>query len=327
MANNDTNNMNVLGSDGETYVIRTESILTSAGPTGHMQVHALGYDGGGAEPSIGSLTSPYPVKIPASTTVGNYIQDVWGCIGTAAGGSCMNVDIVSSAGLTINAVVQDLIVGITSNINSPFAQIGVYGTGGTAVGMTGSVYILGVAGVTTDNVGIAMFGSRGATAVGVTGAVTVPYSSISTVGAYGATGFGSSKHLDVGVTGYVGLDRTTLVGVSGGITIASMPTITVNLPDGGGFTNGSVQPGVAGMSFGHHGLSSGIRITAFSTGATTDFVYVGASGGADSHKPEGLTSHGFPLREMDSIFLEIDNMSKVMLVSDNANAIVRYLGS
>jgi len=321
----DSDNMNVQGSD-HTYAIRTE--YDTGGPTGHVQVMALGYDAGASAMSVASQSTPYPVRIPASSTVGGYIQDIWESLtgdGTE-GMTAIGVDVISSAGLTINAVVQDLIVGITSNINSPFAQIGVYGTGGTAVGMTGSVYVLGVAGVTTDNVGIAMFGSRGATAVGVTGAVTVHTDSGSGIGVYGVTGIGSSNHGDIGVTGSVVLDKTSLVGISGGITIASMPSITVNLPDGGGYTCGSVKPGVAGMSFAPHGLSSGVRITAYSTGATTDFVFVGASAGV-AHKLEGLTSHGYPLREMDSIFLEIDNLSKVCMVSDNANAIVRYLGS
>ena len=77
-------------------------------------------------------------------------------------------------------------------------------------------------------------------------------------------------------------------------------------------------------SFPAHGLSSGVRISAYSTGVSTDFVYVGGQSG-------GGTASMYPLRDFqtfgDSVFIEIDNMSKLFIGSDNSNANIRYLGS
>ena len=309
---------NITGTDG-TYPVQTAFFPSAdGGGSGHFQLMGLAYDNGGNSWATASEAGGFPVRIPASSTVGNYIQDIYGCIGTAAGGSCMNVDIVSSAGLTVNAIVENLIVGITST-PSAFAQIGVYGTGGTAVGMTGSVYIIN--NDVYKSAGIAVLGTGGSSVggdVGVTGQVKVDPTS--TILVSGRTGVGSSIHSDIGVTGQVAVDSNSLIGISGGVTIASVPSIAVQMPSNG-ITSGGLIPGIMGVSFAARGLSSGIRITAFTTGSTANYVFVG--GGT----PYGLSQHGYPLREMDSIFLEIDDMKYVCVSSDNAAATIRYVAT
>jgi len=312
-----------IGPSPEAATIITHSQDTGWGPTGHFQLIGIAFDNDGNTWANVTETKGLPVRMDTSDkhTFGNYVADMWACVGTAAGASAMNVDIVSSAGLTVNAIVEDLIVGITSNL--PFAQIGVYGTGGTAVGMTGSVYIIGATGDMYQHQGIAVFGTGGSALggdVGVTGYVGIDPSS--NIGVYG-TG-GSALGGDIGVTGYVGIDSTSLVGISGGITIGTSIALTVTVADGlthGGISGGLLLAGGQGVSLGIHGLSSGVRVLALSTGSTAEYVYVG--GGTSG----GLTGTGYPLREMDDVFIEIDNLSKVCIVADNADAKIRYIGS
>ena len=322
-ANDDNINVPLGGSD---YVVQSHWQGADAGspnqlgPTGHFQLMALAYDNGGNTYTQSGISNPYPVRIPASSVIGNYIQDIWGCVGTAGGGSAFNVEIKSNAGLTVNAVVSDLIVGITSNRSHESSTIGVYGTGGTAVGMTGSVYIIN--NDLYQHNGQAIFGTGGSSKggdVGVTGYVGIDSTSQILVQGFS----GSSKFGDVGVTGQVKVDNTSMIGISGGITVGNIVAISTLMPPGfgGGFTSGGLVPGILGLSFAARGLSSGIRITAFTTGATSNYVFVG---GGTSH---GLSQHGYPLREMDSIFLEIDDMKYVCVSSDNAAATIRYLAT
>ena len=316
---------NITGTDG-TYPVQTayypsvEGAGSAHGGSGHFQLMGLAFDNGGNSWATASEASGYPVRIPAASTVGNYIQDIWGCVGTAGGGSAFNVEIKSNAGLTVNAIVSDLIVGITSNRSHESSTIGVYGTGGTAVGMTGSVYIIN--NDLYQHNGHAVFGTGGSSVggdVGVTGQVKLDSTSI--IGVFGMTAYGSSKGLDLGVTGQVKVDPTSLIGISGGITIGNMVDIAVKMAPGTGFTAGAITPGIMGMSFAARGLSSGIRITAFTTGTTSNYVFVG------SGTSYGLSAHGHPLREMDSIFLEIDDMKYVCVSSDNAASTVRYIAT
>jgi|TARA_R110002096_G_scaffold51455_1_gene134500 hypothetical protein len=315
---------NIAGTDG-TYPVHTayypsvEGAGLLHGGSGHFQLMGLAFDNGGNSWATATEASGYPVRIPAASTIGTYIQDVWGCIGTAGGGSAFNVEIKSNAGLTVNAIISDLIVGITMNRSHESSTIGVYGTGGTAVGMTGSVYIIN--NDLYQHNGHAVFGTGGSSVggdVGVTGQVKLDSSSI--IGVFGMTAYGSSKGLDLGVTGQVKIDPTSMIGISGGITIGNMVDIAVKMPSNG-VISGAFTPGILGMSLAARGLSSGVKITAFSTGATTDFVFVG---GPTSH---GLSLTGYPLREMDSIFLEIDDMKYVCVSSDNAAATFRYIAT
>ena len=327
MANND-DNMIVQGGDGGNYDIITAYSGNSGGPTGHFQIMGLAYEqtAGNAYTFV-SESAGLPVRVPAASTVGGYIQDLQACVGTAAGASCMNVDVVSSAGLTVTAIVEDLIVGITTELS--YAQIGVYGTGGTAVGITGSVFILGGSDGGAVNVkstdGITVHGDGGGDIVvnGIMGITTsLPYAQI---GVYGTGGTA------VGVTGMVRTDQFSITSVSGGVVVTSITTpIPVAIPSGA--TNGSISTGLnSGLTLAQHGLSSGVRVQAFSTGSSAEYVYVGASASTvpfvSIAGAAGLTALGYPLREMDSVFIEVDNTGKIAVVSDNSAAKIRYIGS
>ena len=312
---------NITGQDG-TYSIQTH-YQGSPGPTGHFQIMGLAFDDGGStwEVAKEGTGKGFPVRLDAADTVGGYIKALWSGISTdfagAGGQTAMAVDVVSSAGLTINAIVDSMIIGITQD-NKALAQVGVYGTGGTAVGITGSVYNLGT--TTVDStLGLPVFGTGG-TAMNVNG-----YIGITTEYAYKqAFVYGIPGATAVGVTGQVKTDPTSLIGISGGITIANSIQLTVKAADGltaGGVSGGLLVAGFQGISLEAHGLSSGVRVIALSTGSTSEYVYVG--GGTST----GLTHHGFPLREMDDVFIEIDNLNKVCVMADNADAKIRYIGS
>ena len=256
------NNVNVTTTEGGADFI-THYQNVGAGPTGHVQIVGLGYEKtAGTTWSYATETDGFPVRIPVSSNIGTKISDVWGCIGTAGGGSAFNVDIVSSAGLTVNAILENLIIGITTDVVR--ANIGVYGTGGTAVGVTGTVLT----------------------------------------------------------------DSTSLIGISGGVVVTSI-TNEIPIMQPVGITNGAIVSGLdVGQTLASHGLSSGVRIQAFATGSTTEYVYVGASASTVAYTGVGgLTHIGFPLREMDTVFIEIDDTGKIAVVSDNSAAKIRYIGS
>ncbi len=321
MANND-DNMIVQGGDSSNYDIITVYSGASGGPTGHFQMMGLAYEQttGGAYTYV-SETAGLPVRIPAASNIGVKISELHECItgdGTA-GLTAIGVDIISSAGLTINAIVEDLVFGVTTDVTR--ANVGVYGTGGTAVGITGSVYVLGVADVKSTS-GITVHGSGGGDIVvgGIMGITTnQPYAQI---GVYGTGGTA------VGVTGTVKTDPTSLIGISGGVVVTSI-TEEIPIQQPSGMTNGSIESALnSGVTLGAHGLSSGVRIQAFSTGSSAEYVYVGASASTVPYAgADGLTHKGYPLREMDSVFIEIDNTGKVAIVSDNSAAKIRYIGS
>ena len=326
MAYNDDNiNVNPPTGESDNYSIITD-YQDGGGPTGHIQMVGLAYENGGSTWAWAREDAGMPVRLNASDTVASYIKDLWSGISTdyvgAGGMTAMAVDIVSSAGLTISAIVENLIVGFTTD--KAHAQVGVYGTGGTAVGMTGSVYVIGMTGAYHDQ-GIAVFGTGGSSKGGDVGVTcTVGIIPTTYIAVYGATGYGSSVSGDVGVTGYVGIDSSSLIGISGGITIGKSVPLVVSASDGlthGGISGGLLSTYGHGISLDGHGLSSGVRIVALSTGSTAEYVYVG--GGTSA----GLTNTGYPLREMDDIFLDIDNLNKVCIVADNADARIRYIGS
>ena len=319
------NNVSVTTTEGSASFItnwQDAASVGAAGPTGHFQIVGLGYEkNAGASWAYATETSGFPVRIPAASNIGVKITELHECItgdGTA-GLTAIGVDVISSAGLTINAIVEDLIVGITTDLAR--AQIGVYGTGGTAVGITGSVYVLGTADVQSSS-GITVHGSGGG-AVNVDGLVGITTNlNYAAVGVYGT---GSTA---VGVTGMVRTDAFSITSVSGGVVVTSV-TNEIPVAMATGVTNGAIETGLnSGVTIGAHGLSSGVRIQAFSTGSSAEYVYVGASASTVPFVgAAGLTHKGYPLREMDSVFIEIDNTGKVAIVSDNSAAKIRYIGS
>jgi|SaaInlV_165m_DNA_1040744.scaffolds.fasta_scaffold07397_4 hypothetical protein len=296
-------NVNISANGG---IYEIKSHFESTGTTGHYQMMGLAFDNGGTTWDWVDNATPLPIDLSASSTVGGYIEEVYNGLtyDAVAGVTAMRVRITGDEGLTVSAIVEDLIVGITTD--GAFAQIGVYGTGGTAVGVTGQVSI-----DSTSLIGIS--GSPSITgSVYVLGTANV--NSTTGVAVYGTGGTA------VGVTGQVSIDSTSLIGISGGVTVSTMPAISVVLPTG--LTNGAIITGLdAGISLDSHGLSSGIRIQAFDTGTTSEYVYVGGN------TSTGLDTNGFPLREFDTIFIEVDDANKVCILSDNASAKIRYIGS
>jgi hypothetical protein len=320
MAGQTTDNISLTTSGG---IHSIRSIFESDGgdgsSSGHYQLMGLGFANTAATWDVASSTNPYPFQLSASSTVGTHITNLNHGMTLTSGITAFNVKLLDNSGLTVNAVVSELLIGITAN--KAFAQVGVYGTGGTAVGMTGSVYVIGNTGAYND-VGIAVFGTGGSALggdVGVTGQVAV--SPTTWISVYGATGMGSSVSGDVGVTGSVAIDHRSVIGISGGITIASQPQLVVAVPTG--LTSGYISTGLDsdGITLAIHGLSSGVRVQAFSTGSTSEYVYV-------SYGQGGLgTAAGYALREFDSVFIEIDNTSKIHIQADNSAAQIRYIGS
>tara|TARA_Y100000310_G_scaffold283238_1_gene305087 strand:+ start:782 stop:1756 length:975 start_codon:yes stop_codon:yes gene_type:complete len=324
MAGQTTDNISLTTSGG---IHSLKSFFESDGGDGsssaHYQLMGLGFANTAATWDIASATNPYPFQLSATSTVGTHITNLNHGMTLTGGITAFNVKLLDNAGLTVNAIVSDLVIGITTNRSHESSTIGVYGTGGTAVGMTGSVYI-----INTDNYlskGIGIFGTGGAMGgssvsgdVGVTGYVGIDPTTY--IAVYGATGYGSSVSGDVGVTGSVAIDHRSVIGISGGITVDIMPTLVVAVPSG--LTSGYISSNLGGgITLDPHGLSSGVRIQAFSTGSTSEYVYV--SYGTGGH----ATAAGYALREFDSVFIEIDNTSKVTIRSDNSAASIRYIGS
>ena len=319
-------NVIVTGQD-DNYLIMSH--YQDDGPTGHFQLMGLAYsDGAGGTWETATEVKGFPVRVPAASVVGGYIQDIHAGLTTASGATALGVDVISSAGLTVNAIVEDLIVGITTDndnrlmlvcglsdstsdvLNGATAvgvtgNVNVTGTDGASVGISGPVEIIGIAGVsgtvetlgTTEIVSGHQFGS-------VTG-----------VAVHGNSGGAWTEANVVGVTGQVAIDSTSFIGIVG--------TPDINVPLSTGLTHGMIEDAElqTGLSFEAHGLTSGLRIQAFSTGSSAEYVYVG-SGSAT-----GLTTSGYPLREMDSIFIETSDMGSIFMIADNANAQLRYIGS
>jgi hypothetical protein len=301
---------------------------TTAGETGHYQLMMLSFDDAAATADIASMSNPFPVMIPPTAdTVGGFVNQMYNGLTTdGAGGTAFKCDVSYGSGITVNAIVEDLIVGITAN--KSFAQIGVYGTGGTAVGITGSVYIIDTNVGVTSSSGIAVFGTGGTAMNVATSGDAVGITSTSGIAVFGTGGTAMN------IAGTCSVNSASLVGISGGawpVTIDSSVALNVNIAPG--FTTGRINGDISGMSgsatsfsFASYGLSSGVRINAFSTGATTDFIYVGGTTDFGS-STLGLTSYGYPLREGDSLFIETDNLNTVYLQADNTSVDVRWIAS
>jgi hypothetical protein len=313
------NNIPITGHPGDAYTVRSfyESALDANGQPGHYQLMGLGFQNVGTTWDVATYENGYPVAITPASVVGGHVNNVAGGMTAVAGASAMMVYIASSTGLTVSAVVTNQIVGIT---NDPiWSNIAVYGTGGDAVSITGVVTGDGFfnirAGETSGGIGV--YGT-GLTAVGVTGSVYVDSTGGDGLQVYGASGASS-----LGVTGTVALDHRQLIGISGGCTLNDK--IEVRMPNG--ITSGYIGANLhTGISLGSWGLTSGIRIQAFSTGSTAEYVYVGG-GTSFGLTAAGGAGMGYPLREFESVFLEVDNTHWVMIAADNSAAKIKFIGS
>ena len=329
--------VNITGQDG-TYSI--QSILDNGG---HYQQIALAYnDGASGEFEFATELKGFPIRLPAASVVGGYIQDIHAGLTTASGATALGVDVISSAGLTVNAILEDIILGITSETGSNRVQVcglsdrdtdlvdgitavGVTGNvyimannhdGSTAVGVSGPVEVIGVAGVsgTVETQGTVMITNFANDATSGISAQSEEF--VGSLAVHGNSGGGWTKHNVVGVTGTVEVDATSAIQISG------TPAVTV--PLSAGLTNGSwTLSDENGMSFDSWGLTSGVKILAFSTGSSTEYIWVGSA----TSDGFSLTADGFPLREFDTVFIETDDMANICVASDNTAAIFKFIGS
>ena len=310
--------------------IDTSNLRGDTGLTHHFQTNTLAFiNNGGATHDIAGYGKPFPVDF--SNGNGKEFIDLLDSgmtFSTTAGGTAFFVKIDGSSGITVSADLQGemavtgevSIHGITIGNKNPIL-IGGY-AGATAMpirvlgaslsghlGVTGHVFA-----VNTKVLPLYVNGTGAASGeVGVTGAVKVV--NVKATPVY-INGTGSNGH--VGVTGNV-----TIKGLSGGrVPIISLASDGITI----GVTSGNLTPSSTGSairSFPAHGLSSGVRLQAFSTGVSTDFVYVGSQ--------SGLTSSMYVLRDYqtfgDTVFIEVDNMNKIHIASDNTTVDVRYIGS
>ena len=198
------NNIPITGHPGDAYTVRSfyEEGLDTNGQPGHYQLMGLGFQNVGTTWDVATYQNGYPVAITPASVVGGHVNNVAGGMTAVAGASAMMVYIASSTGLTVSAVVTNQIVGIT---------------GGDAVSITGVVTGDGFfnirAGETSGGIGV--YGT-GLTAVGVTGSVYVDSTGGDGLQVYGASGASS-----LGVTGTVALDHRQLIGISGGCTLTT----------------------------------------------------------------------------------------------------------
>ena len=280
------------------------SFDSGGGGTQHVQVIAVGvHDGTGKTLDIVTQAQPLPVTFPtASSDAYDRIKELSDGITFSGGVTSMKILFDTSQTLAFSGAIEN--VGITTNYD--FAQMFVYGvpgatgvhvhgvTNGIAVGVTGQVAVIGNSSLAPVIVG----GTAGSGHVGVTGQVKM-------IGVAGAQ--------EVAVTGGV-----FVTGLGQGTT--AMPVLATP-PNGitSGFTSGDLR---VTRAFTAHGLSSGVRILAKSVGSGGTFCYVGSG-----PTIPGSTAEMYPLREFESVFIEIDNMNKVSIAGDNTSVSISFLGS
>ena len=312
------------------------SLDAGGGGTQHIQVVAVGvHDGSGKTLDIVTQAQPLPVTFPTGASEAyDRLQEISNAVtGTGVAGlTSMFVKIDNSSPLSFTAEIA--YTGITDNYD--YAQMFVYGVPGataiqicghsdgmTAVGVTGQVAVIG--GPAATPVRIAGTGDSGH--VGVTGQVKV----LAGAASLPIAGTGPGGH--VGVTGEVtvkGVAANAAIPVTGGVFVTGMGQGTTAMPvlatppDGGGITSGQTSGDLTTIrAFPAHGLSSGVRLLAKSVGSGGGtFCYVGFG----SSLP-GNTGSMFPLREFESVFLEIDNMSKISVASDHTSVVISYIGT
>lgn len=303
------------------------------GTTQHIQVVTVGFhDGTSVTHDIVSSANPMPVTFPtASSDAYDRIKELSDGITFSGGVTSMKILFDTSQTLAFSGSIEN--VGITTNYD--FAQMFVYGvpgatgvhvhgvTNGIAVGVTGQVAVIGNSSLAPVIVG----GTAGSGHVGVTGQVALAAPAAGSIPVAGTAGSGF-----VGVTGGVFVTSmgvgTTAMPVTGGVFVTGLGQGTTAMPvlatPPSGITSGFTSGDLRGIrAFGTHGLSSGVRIMAKSVGSGTGtFCYVGYG----SSLP-GTTNEMFPLREFESVFVEIDNMDKIAIASDHSSVEIRYIGT
>ena len=310
------------------------SFDSGGGGTQHIQVIAVGvHDGTGKTLDIVTQAQPLPVTFPtAASDAYDRIKELSDGITFSGGVTSMKILFDTSQTLAFSGSIEN--VGITTNYD--FAQMFVYGvpgstgihvhgvTNGIAVGVTGQVAVIGNSSLAPVIVG----GTAGSGHVGVTGQVAIASPSAGSIPIAGTAGSGH-----VGVTGQVkmiGVAGAQEVAVTGGVFVTGLGQGTTAMPvlatppDGGGITSGITTGDLTTIrAFAAHGLSSGVRVLAKSVGSGGGtFCYVGYG-----PTVPGSTAEMYPLREFESVFVEIDNMNKVSIAGDNTSVSISFLGS
>jgi len=312
--------------------IDTSNLRSDTGLTHHFQTNTLGFiNNGGSTHDIVGYAKPLPVDF-SNGTGKTFLDRVDGGLtyDNTNGGTAFYVKIDGSSGITVSANLggelavtgEVSIHGITVGNKYPILVGGYRGATAHAIVVTGDSFggNLGVTGqilaVNAKTAPLYINGTGAASGeVGVTGQIAV-------IGGPAATpvliaGTGNNGH--VGVTG-----NLSIKGLSGGrVPIISLASDGITI----GVTSGDLTPsetGLCELNFGvTHGLSSGVRFQAVSTGVSTDFVYIGSQ--------VGMTGSMYMLRDYqtfgDTVFIEVDNMNKIYIASDNSSVDVRYIGS
>ena len=330
------------------------------GHTAHYQGIQLFFKGSGSTSEVATSANPMPVTIPStgSASPGAWLSNFNDSLTQGTGGETGFLVIIDPASGISASLAADLsaVVGITSD--GPYNRIAVYGLSGAGAGgsagiesgwnepffcVTGPTGTSGrlrtmvdvwatsvTAGVTGD---VRVHGLSGAGNVGITGYVTVFGNTAATPVPVNTVASGIT--LAGGVTGmHPLLVSTGVIGEGSTLEVERIKQpLQIAVPTG--LTWGQVtysrndNPTPAkGLTHGihlgkNHGLSSGVKVTVFNTGTTGDYVWVG---GPTAGTP-GLTVEGYPLRQFDSIFLEVNNVNAVFVAADNAAADIRFVGS
>lgn len=311
--------------------IDTSNLRSDTGLTHHFQTNTLGFiNNGGSTHDIVGYAKPLPVDF-SNGTGKTFLDRVDGGLtyDNTNGGTAFYVKIDGSSGITVSANLggelavtgEVSIHGITVGNKNPILIAGYAGPTAAAIRVLGASLSghLGVTGqilaVNAKTAPLYINGTGAASGeVGVTGqilAVNAKTAPLYINGTGGPAG-------EVGVTGAV-----SVLGLSGGrVPIISVASDGITI----GVTSGDLTPSATGSAirqFPAHGLSSGVRFQAVSTGVSTDFVYLGSQ--------SGLTSSMYMLRDYqtfgDTVFIEVDNMNKIHIASDNSSVDVRYIGS
>jgi hypothetical protein len=296
----------------------TASIATNVVGGAHYQVFKMSY-GDTSSASIVSSGNPLPVILSAGVTANivNFTTPVI-VVGNTAGDPVKVQGTVNILGVTGSPLA--ITGGIARNYTrDSFAVYGyngntfipttLVGSGGVAVGMSGSAIRVSVQDVTVTAyinpvIYIDNYGSTSALRIqGNTGGIPVSVSVSGTAAIYDTNILNGMTAIYAQVVGL----RSDLGGFA------------VTRPSS--FKNGRVSTTTSTTQLDASGFTSskGVNIKALST--NTDFVYVGNT------SPFTGSSVGFAMDPGDSIFLDISNTNKIWIQSNSGTQVVTYLAS
>lgn len=311
----------IIETGGYTFYVATDSVQF-AGNTAQFQLFKLAYGPTGSA-SLVSSANGLPVNVIAGGITANLI----GFCGAIEG-------IIGGKPVTVDGTVYAIGISSAPLYVRTFTGYQVEVTGGRYLNKTNdAVSVFGPAGTTwiyanlVNSSGSQLGNSANPMFVQITGATinafvnpTVgvsnsPSTPLFVAGVSGATALG----VNVGNT--VGINDTALLN---GLTGIYNQLLSLNLglattmPTG--FTTGRVSstfPATQQISVGFT-CGKGVTVKALST--NTDFVYIGNTGSFTS-------TNGYALDPGDSVFLTIDNINKIFVVSASSTQTATYIAS